>query len=82
LLSEGRVASATVIAHETHKSSYGGTERSIAYEFPLLSGAVASGKTASATPPAVGSTITVVYDPDRPARHAVYPFSFVKPRRF
>jgi hypothetical protein len=82
LLTEGRVASAVVTGHEKHSSSHGGTHRSITYEFPLLSGAVASGKSgASKKPPTLGSVITVVYDPDQPTRSAVYPFSLVKPAR-
>jgi len=82
LLSEGRVASATVTGHVKHHGSHGGTHRSITFAFPLLSGAVASGKgCASSKLPALGSVITVVYDPDQPRRNAVYPFSLVKPAR-
>jgi hypothetical protein len=82
LLSEGRVASATVTGHEKHHGSHGGTHRSISFTFKLLSGAMASGKSgASSKPPALGSVITVVYDPDRPRRNAVYPFSLVRPAR-
>ena len=82
LLSEGRVAPGTVTGHSKHHSSHGGTHRSITFTFPLLSGATASGKSgASKTPPAIGSAITVVYDPDQPTRTAVYPFSLVKPAR-
>jgi hypothetical protein len=82
LLTEGRVASAVVTGHHKHHSSHGGTHRSITYQFPLLSGAVASGKSgASSKAPALGSVITVVYDPDQPTRSAVYPFSLVKPAR-
>jgi Protein of unknown function (DUF3592) len=82
LLSEGFVASAIVTGHAKHSSSDGGTYRSILYTFPLLSGAMASGKSsASRKPPAVGSVITVVYDPDRPGKNGVYPFSLVKPWR-
>jgi hypothetical protein len=82
LLSEGRVASAMVTGHAKHNSSHGGTHRAITFTFPLLSGATASGKSgASSKPPALGSVITVVYDPDQPGRNAVYPFSLVKPAR-
>ena len=43
---------------------------------------MASGKScASSKPPALGSVVTVVYDPDQPRRNAVYPFSLVKPAR-
>jgi hypothetical protein len=82
LLSEGRVASAMVTGHATHHSSHGGTHRSITFTFPLLSGAMASGKSrTSSKPPALGSEIAVVYDPDQPRRNATYPFSLVKPAR-
>ena len=82
LLSEGRVASATVTGHAKQHGSHGTTHGSITFTFPLLSGAMASGKSsASSKPPALGSAITVVYDPDQPRRNAVYPFSLVKPAR-
>ena len=82
LLSEGFLAPATVTGHVKHHSSHGGTHRSITFTFPLLSGAMASGKScASRKPPALGSVVTVVYDPDEPGRNAVYPFSLVKPAR-
>ena len=82
LLAEGRVAEAVVTRHHTDNYSEGGTHRSITYQFALLSGAVASGKSgASKKPPAIGTVITVVYDPDRPRRNRVYPFSLVKPAR-
>jgi len=80
LLTEGRAAPAVVTAHRVHQSSHGGKHASIVYEFPLLSGAVASGKSStSAKPPAVGSVICVLYDPDRPKRNALYPLSLVRP---
>jgi hypothetical protein len=82
LLTEGRVASATVIGHVKQQSSHDGTHRAAKYEFRLLSGATASGLSGgSKKPPALGSVVTVVYDPDRPARNAVYPFSLVKTAR-
>ena len=82
LLSEGRVASATVTGHVKHHSSHGGTHGSITFTFPLLSGAMALGKSgASSKPLALGSVVTIVYDPDQPGRNAVYPFSLVKPAR-
>ena len=82
LLAEGRAAPAIVTGHAKHHSSHGGTDRTVTFSFPLLSGATASGTSgASRTPPALGSAITVVYDPDDPARNAVYPFSLVKPAR-
>lgn len=82
LLSDGRVAPGVVTGHSKHRSSHGGTHRSITFTFPLLSGATASGRSGvSSTPPAIGSAITVVYDPDQPTRSAVYPFSLVRPAR-
>jgi hypothetical protein len=83
LLTEGRVAPAIVTKHDRHHSSHGGTHRTMTYEFPLLSGAITSGKSAtSSKPPAIGSVITVIYDADRPKRNRVYPFSLVKPARW
>jgi hypothetical protein len=79
LLADGRLAQAVVLKHERHHSSHG-TQRSMTFEFPLLSGAVASGKTGtSSKPPAVGSVIWVVYDPDQPSRNMVYPPALVRP---
>ena len=80
LLTDGRVAPAVVTGHHAHRSSHGAKHRSMTYEFRLLSGAVASGKShTSDKPPAIGSVICVVYDPDRPQRNAVYPLSLVRP---
>lgn len=82
LLSEGRVATGRVTGHEGHKDSNGSSYQSATFTFPLLSGATASGKSGASTkPPALGSAITVVYDPEHPARNAVYPFSLVRPAR-
>jgi hypothetical protein len=79
LLAEGWVTQAIVTGHSTHKSTHGGTHRSLRYEFTLLSGAKASGKSeTSSKAPAVGTTVWVVYDPDSPARNHTYPFSLVK----
>ena len=62
--------------HTAHGASVG---KKFHFEFPLLSGAVAEGEAGSAkTPPAVGSTICVLYDPETPSRNAVYPLSFVR----
>lgn len=80
LLEDGRVAPAVVTGHKSSASSHGGKHHSMTYEFALLSGALATGKAAtSRKPPAVGSVITVIYDPDRPKRSRVYPFALVKP---
>jgi hypothetical protein len=79
LLENGRPAAAIVTGQHKHRSSEGGTHRSITYEFRLLSGAPGKGRSStSSKPPAVGSTICVVYDPDRPRRSKPYPFGFVR----
>lgn len=79
LLTDGRVAPAIVTSHQKQRTSHG-THRSLTFEFPLLSGAVASGKSgAPSRAPAVGSVICVVYDPERPSRHRPYPMSLVRP---
>lgn len=81
LLSDGRVAPALVTGHTSEKTQHG-TQRQMTYEFLLLSGAVGSGKSqTSDEPPAVGSVIPVIYDPDHPARNRVYPFRLVRPAR-
>jgi len=80
LLSEGRAAPALVTALKTQSGTHGEKHRSMTYEFPLMSGAVASGKSGtSSKPPAVGSVICIVYDPERPGRNKVYPFGLVRP---
>jgi hypothetical protein len=82
LLVDGRAAPAMVTGQTQHRTSHRGKHRSMTYSFPLLSGAVASGTSASSgTPPDVGSVIWVVYDPESPARHRVYPLSLVTPAR-
>ena len=79
LLTDGHVAPAIVTAHHRQRSQHG-THRSLTFQFPLLSGRVASGKSGtSSKPPDVGSVICVVYDPDRPSRNRVYPLALVKP---
>jgi hypothetical protein len=74
LLSDGRPAAALVTAHK--RGQHG---KSIVYEFPLLGGGVAKGRGGETRkPPAVGSTVTVIYDRDRPGRNAIYPMSMVR----
>jgi hypothetical protein len=80
LLRDGRPAPAVVTAHQKHNTGHG-VHRSMTYEFPLVGGGVARGKAStSSKPPAIGSVITVVYNPDRPGRNRPYPFSLVTPR--
>ena len=51
------------------------------YELSLLSGATASGKTGpSKKPPAIGSELCVLYEPDRSRHNALYPLSLVRAR--
>ena len=77
LLSEGRPASAVVTAVRKHKGSHGSTHREILYEFRVLAGTIATGKASAGKSAEVGTRITVVYDPERPARNRPYPFSLV-----
>jgi hypothetical protein len=75
LLEEGRPAPG-VVTQLGRRSEYG---RKVRYEFPTLSGARAQGKFGPVkAPPAVGSTIIVLYDPDEPRRNARYPMPLVK----
>lgn len=82
LLMDGRPAPAVVTAHVKLQSPHGGAHRSIRYAFPLLSGAMETGKSdATRKAPEVGSVICVIYDPDRPKRSMPYPFPLVRPAR-
>jgi hypothetical protein len=79
LLMDGRLAPAIVTGHKEQKTQHG-THRSLTFDFMLPSGRVASGKSAtSKAPPAVGTTLCVVYDPDHPRRYRIYPFTLVQP---
>lgn len=81
LLSEGRIAEGTVREVKVSKSQHG-THRSMRYDFALLSGARMTGKAgASRTPPAIGSTLVVIYDSENPKRNKPYPFSLVTTMR-
>lgn len=81
LLAEGRIAEGTVRDVKVSRSQYG-TQSSVRYDFVLLSGAQMTGKTdASRTPPAIGSSLVVIYDPERPKRNKPYPFKLVTPMR-
>lgn len=80
LLQDGRAAPAIVTAHTSRRSSHGTKHHAVTYEFLLLSGARATGTCDRLrTPSAIGSVITVVYDPERPGRSRVFPFSLVRP---
>jgi hypothetical protein len=78
LLEYGRATAAVVTGHHTQRSSHG-THRSISYRFPLLSGANATGKSSTTRKaPAVGATIPLLYDPERPTRSRPYPLALVR----
>jgi len=78
LLTEGRAAPAVVTDVITRKTGHG-THRSIRYRFPLMSGAIATGKSDTPRkPPSVGTVLCVVYLPDEPRRNAPYPFALVR----
>jgi hypothetical protein len=81
LLSEGRVAPARITSLKKHHGAHGAAHNEIAYEFPLLDGGTATGRASATKSSAVGGTIAVVYDPDRPGRSRPYPFSLVTPHR-
>jgi hypothetical protein len=73
LLTEGRPAPGIVTGQRRTKD---GTV--IRYEFVLLNGATAKGRGQSRRPPAIGSQICVLYDPENPRRNAPYPLCLVK----
>jgi len=73
LLTEGRPAPGIVTGWRRTKN---GTV--IRYDFTLLNGATAKGRGQSRRPPAIGSPVCVLYDPDNPRRNAPYPLCFVK----
>jgi hypothetical protein len=73
LLTEGRPAPGTVTGQQRTKD---GTI--LRYEFVLLNGATAKGRGQTRRPPAIGSPICVLYDPENPRRNAPYPLTLVK----
>jgi len=78
LLADGRVAGAVVTKHITQRTQHG-SYRTMRYEFQVLSGATVGGAGApSRKPPAIGSVICVLYDPDRPSRNKPYPLPHVR----
>jgi hypothetical protein len=78
LLAYGRPAMA-VIRKVDKKKSDKGTYWRVQYEWTLLSGATRHGhySTHGKHPPAVGASIPIVYDRDRPSRNSRYPLSLV-----
>ena len=78
LLMEGRAALAQVTRSKKVRSQHG-AHYIVYYEFRLMSGAASSGRYNSRrSPPPDGTTICVVYDPDRPTRSARYPLTLVR----
>src|SRR5262249_62408742 len=79
LLSEGRLASATITAHRKTHTSHGGTHRSIVYQFAQLNGVLVTGKSSAPRKmPPIGSQIWILYEPERPARSRPWPLSLVR----
>jgi hypothetical protein len=77
LLSDGRAAPARVTGHRRVKNGH-----VVKYEFALPEGGTlkGSGQTRR-SPPGVGSTICIVYDPDKPKRNRSYPMDLVRVER-
>jgi hypothetical protein len=81
MLVGGRQTLGLVVAHgKTMRTSHGSDlGRKYEYEFLLLSGASYKGKAGpTKNPPAIGSAIPVLYDPDNPKNNDPYPFSLVR----
>lgn len=79
LLEEGRVAKGVVTSHEKVWQKPQGCRAH--YEYHLLSGALRRGhvdKDEKKDAPAVGSSLTIVYDREDPRHNSLYPFQFVK----
>ena len=80
LLMDGRIAPGIVTALRKSHTSHDGDHKVIEFEFRTLNGAIRRGRgTPSSKSQAVGAVVCVLYDPDRPERHAVFPFSLVTP---
>jgi hypothetical protein len=78
LLSGGRPAEARVTEVHRQTHSHGSSHR-VELEFTVLSGAKHHGRLEQGSkPPAVGSTLIIVYDPDQPKRQARYPMKLVR----
>jgi hypothetical protein len=80
LLMDGRAAPAVVTGQRKKKGGKGGSDTTVIdFEFRLLSGAIRRGSATTSKPAADGKAIWIVYDPERPERHMIYPFSLVTP---
>jgi hypothetical protein len=74
LLEEGRAAPGVVTEHR--RTQHGKIYR---YEFSLLSGGTARGSgPPGRKPPAIGTAVCVLYDPDNPRRNTPYPLPLVR----
>jgi hypothetical protein len=73
LLTEGRPAPGRVTAIKNADKVL-----VVHYEFRLLNGVVAKGKSNASKAPAGDATLCVLYDPENPRRNALYPFSLVR----
>jgi hypothetical protein len=79
LLAEGRPAQAQVTVSKKVRHQHGSYYQ-VNYEFRTMSGAMRSGRYDSRKgPPASGTTIQVVYNPDRPEHSMPYPLALVRP---
>lgn len=79
LLAYGRPATATVTKVEKKRTDKG-TFWVVHYEFSTLSGATRAGKYqhGKKNVPAIGDTLTIVYDRDNTFKHCKYPMAFVR----
>ena len=82
LLSDGRAAMARVTG--VKKSGHGKETRwRVQYQWQLLNGATRTGHTDKASsPPAEGSFVPLLYDPENPKRYAAWPLSLVRLTRW
>jgi Protein of unknown function (DUF3592) len=74
LLRDGTAVPARVTGHRRMKGG-----QMLVYEFRLPDGSVIKGRGGQTRkPPQIGSTVTVLYDPDQPKRNAPYPLDTVR----
>ena len=79
LFEYGRPAQAVILESKRIHHSHGASHYRVRYEFQTLSGSTRKGSyNASRKPPAAGTAITVLYDPDEPKRSAPYPLQFIR----
>lgn len=80
LLAEGRLAEGRVLEVKRSRKGQGAQGWSVRYEFRTLSGSrIVGRRTLSGSPPEAGGTVRILYDPDNPARNAIYPLALVRP---